>query len=437
MKTKLLILLTFIFVGNKIESQTLLNETFTGASLPSGWSIATTATDPYEQWKFYDDYDDIEVNESSTKAQEEWLFLPEQNLQNYSEMYFNFSLWMYNKTSYIKNKSCKTMVMISTDGFNWIQAWSTDILKSEEFNGDALFSRIWSVNLSQYCGAGKPNVKIAFRYISSGTKTGTISSNPSFAALIRANVSGLPITSFSNLDKKVVNWYPVSNYAGKYDLYYGPLGITAGKSGGILISGLTGNAFTIPENYCQYTAFIRSNNGASFGEWVQLDFTNAIDNLVSLPSSNSSLISWTGDNDLYDIEYGVGNFTVGNGTRVNNIASTSYDIVSLLPNTTYKVFVKASCNTASWKSLTFTTNQLSVDDISKKIISIYPNPTKDKVHFSEEVSNIKITDVCDRVIKESAKEEKSIDVSSLAKGVYIITGIAKDGKTISNKIIKE
>ena len=437
MKTKLSLLLIFIFIGSKIESQTLLNETFTGVSLPSGWSIATTATDPYEQWKFYDDYDDIEVNESSTKAQEEWLFLPEQSLQNYSEMYFNFSLWLYNKTSYIKNKSCKTMVMISTDGVNWYEAWSTDILRTEEFNGDALFERLWSVNLTQYCGVGKPNVKIAFRYISNGTKTGTINSNPSFAALLRANISGLPMTSFSNLDKKIINWYPVEGYTGKYDLYYGAFGSTPNKSGGILVSGITGTSYSLPQDYCQYAAFIRANKNDSVGEWQQLNFTNVVDNLVATSDSNSSVISWTGDNDLYDLEYGVGNFTLGSGTRVNNVAETIYNLNSLLPNTIYKIFIKASCNSASWKSLTFTTDNLSTNDISKANINIYPNPVKNILNFSEELSNIKITDGSGRILIQAIMPEKSLDISNLTKGNYIITAFTKDGRLITNKVIKD
>ena len=431
----LIILFTFI----KIGSQTILNETFTGNSLPDGWSISSTATDYYERWNFYDDYDDVELNESSTIAQNEWLYLPSLNLQSYSEMYFNFSLWLYNKKSWVINKSCRTAVMISTNnGSSWSELWSTDILNSNEFNGDALFERIWSVNLSSYCGTGNPDVKIAFKYTSNGTKVGDITNNVSFAALLRVNISGLPITSLSNLDKQVINWYPIPNYTGGYDIYYGSLGTTTGKSDGVLVSGLTGTSFTIPEDYCQYTAYVRSSNTTGTGEWIKLNFLNVVDDIIAIPDTNSSLISWTGDNELYDIEYGIGNFSVGNGTRVNNIASTSYNINSLLPNTAYKVYIKASCNTASWKSLTFTTNQLSVQDLNKKEIILYPNPVKNilNIRAKENILAFEIYSLDgEKILSGQHDNFSQIDMTKLPAGNYILKLKTKTNEE-SFKIIK-
>lgn len=69
-------------------------------------------------------------------------------------------------------------------------------------------------------------------------------------------------------------------------------------------------------------------------------------------------------------------------------------------------------------------------------INLYPNPVKDVLHFSEEVSNIKITDVSGRMVKEISVSGKSVDVSGLAKGVYMITATSKSGKVISEKFIK-
>ena len=67
--------------------------------------------------------------------------------------------------------------------------------------------------------------------------------------------------------------YNAADFTGTYDIYYGPLGTTTGKDGGTLVTGLTGNTFTFPENFCQYTAFIRANKGG-LGEWVKMDFLN-------------------------------------------------------------------------------------------------------------------------------------------------------------------
>lgn len=415
------------------KSQTLMDETFTGTSLPTGWSISSTATNPDEQWTFYDLYDDVEVYESSTTPQEEWLYLPEQNLQSYSTMFFNFSLWMYNKKSFAVNKSCKAMVYISTDGANWFEMWNSQNLNTEEFDGDFLYDRMWSINLTPYCGAGKPNVKIAIRYTSNATKTET---KTSFAALIRANISGQPITSFSDLDKNLIQWYPVSGFTGTYDIYYGPLGTTTGRAGGTLVTGLPGTSFTIPENYCQYTAYIRSNNGTP-GEWVKLDFLNTVDNMTATPTLTSAQIAWTGDADLYDLEYGVGNFTVGNGTRINNISGTSHNLSTLLANTNYKVFVKASCNTASWRNITFVTTTLGTEETEKQTMKIYPNPSSDVIHFSEEINSFKIFDINGRIVKSVDHATEKIDISKLPIGNYTVSGKAKSGEKFSQKIIKK
>lgn len=70
-------------------------------------------------------------------------------------------------------------------------------------------------------------------------------------------------------------------------------------------------------------------------------------------------------------------------------------------------------------------------------ISIYPIPVKDILYFSEEVSNIKITDFSGKIVKEIPASGKSVDVYGLTKGVYMITATSKSGKIVSGKFIKE
>ena len=80
---------------------------------------------------------------------------------------------------------------------------------------------------------------------------------------------------------------------------------------------------------------------------------------------------------------------------------------------------------------------LGVADVAKKSLSVYPNPAKDIINFSEEVSNIKIADFSGKIVKNIATEERTIDVSDLPKGIYVVTAITKDGKSINHKVIKE
>jgi hypothetical protein len=80
---------------------------------------------------------------------------------------------------------------------------------------------------------------------------------------------------------------------------------------------------------------------------------------------------------------------------------------------------------------------LSVTDIDKSNITVYPNPVKSVLNFSEEVSNIKIMDLSGRTIKQISTSEKAIDVSKLKNGIYIITATTKRGNTITKKLVKE
>lgn len=80
---------------------------------------------------------------------------------------------------------------------------------------------------------------------------------------------------------------------------------------------------------------------------------------------------------------------------------------------------------------------LAVSDSRLKSLRIFPNPAKDNLTFSEEISNIKITDFSGKVVKQITSSEKSIDVSNFIKGIYIITATTKTGEVINKKFIKE
>ncbi|MGV8916179.1 MAG: T9SS type A sorting domain-containing protein [Kaistella sp.] len=435
MKTKTILLLA-IFLGLiGIKSQQIFDEVFTGTSLPTGWSISSTATNATEKWAFYSDYDDLEVYESTTVAQNEWVYMPKVSLQTYGEAYLNFGLWMYNKSSWATNRSCRASVHASiNNGATWTEIWSTDQITASDFLGEALYSRFWNINLASYCGAGKPDVKIAYQYTSNKLKNNTLTS---FAAIIRVNIAGQPLVSFIKLNKNTITWHPVNDFNGTYEIYYGPIGTTTEKGGGTLVTGLTGTSFTIPTSFCQYVAFIRAKNVLP-GEWLKLSYLNSITSIIATPDTTSALLSWNGDADTYDLEYGVGNFVQGSGTRINNISSnTNYNLTNLQPSTSYKVYIKATCNTANWASKTFQTLVLGTDSAEKLQLSIYPNPTKNSLNFSLPLKNIEITDISGKAIKSIKNSTTIIDISELPPGVYMLSGTNNSDAKVTSKIIKE
>ncbi len=80
---------------------------------------------------------------------------------------------------------------------------------------------------------------------------------------------------------------------------------------------------------------------------------------------------------------------------------------------------------------------LSLDEINKREIYVYPNPVSDILNFSEEVSNIKITELSGKMVTHISTKGRSVDVRKLPKGVYFITATTKSGETVTDKIVKE
>jgi len=120
-----------------------------------------------------------------------------------------------------------------------------------------------------------------------------------------------------------------------------------------------------------------------------------------------------------------------NLNATNNTSQTCIivdDVANAYSYSGWKKDVTASYNLAC---------TLAVNESSKKGILMFPNPAKDILNFSEEISNIKITDFSGKIVKQISTSEKSVNLSKLAKGTYIITATTKTGETINKKFIKE
>ena len=81
----------------------------------------------------------------------------------------------------------------------------------------------------------------------------------------------------------------------------------------------------------------------------------------------------------------------------------------------------------------------SINEISKKIdFKIYPNPASDVIYFenTEQFTNVKITDIRGKTIKEFNKlNNNKIDIKNLKPGIYFIKAVKKD-ETFISKFIK-
>ena len=78
------------------------------------------------------------------------------------------------------------------------------------------------------------------------------------------------------------------------------------------------------------------------------------------------------------------------------------------------------------------------DDAGKKAkLRLYPNPTADvlNVNVTEKVLAIEIYDMVGQLVKSSGNGSKSINVSSLKKGIYVVK-VVTDNNTHTEKMIK-
>ncbi len=71
-------------------------------------------------------------------------------------------------------------------------------------------------------------------------------------------------------------------------------------------------------------------------------------------------------------------------------------------------------------------------------ISVYPNPGEDRVTLKskEEIKKITVNSLDGKTVL-TAENNRSIDISGLPKGVYILQGTFRNGTSVSKKIIKK
>ncbi len=83
-------------------------------------------------------------------------------------------------------------------------------------------------------------------------------------------------------------------------------------------------------------------------------------------------------------------------------------------------------------------DQLSVSDINKTQINIYPNPTSDFINIKsdEKIKSVKLHNASGSLVKTENVEFSRINVSNLLKGNYLIS-IETDSGIVTKKIIKE
>ena len=169
-------------------------------------------------------------------------------------------------------------------------------------------------------------------------------------------------------------------------------------------------------------------------------------NLIELRCEDNSLTSLDlhTNNNLTTLLCQNNNLTTLNIKNDNNSAITTMTADNNPDLKCIQVDDASKASTYSGWTKDATTNyntdcsqMLGIDTSGKVAVAIYPNPVKSVLNFSEEVSNITITDLTGRTLKQIPTSAKSVNVATLEKGNYIITGTTKSGNAITKKLIKE
>jgi BspA type Leucine rich repeat region (6 copies)/Secretion system C-terminal sorting domain len=135
----------------------------------------------------------------------------------------------------------------------------------------------------------------------------------------------------------------------------------------------------------------------------------------------------------------------------NNLTSVTVDwttplfvnskVFEYLPLSTITLNIPEGTETAYkaanvWKEFkiaTLSTNSFSTNNS----IHFYPNPVQSQINFSQEINSLEVFDRTGRKVKSFQNPSRSFDVSNLANGAYIIKCKTDEGKTSSQKMLKQ
>ena len=168
---------------------------------------------------------------------------------------------------------------------------------------------------------------------------------------------------------------------------------------------------------------------ASLAESTNIDFTWSepeYDNFgATVEFSNMSSFNFTG-NCFWDFDND-GNVDSYEINPVYTFEEPGVHVVTL------EVFNECTGVTTSI-SYEIIIGQISLADSAKSVISVFPNPTKDKLNLTVDISNmnysVEFIDISGRVLKNISLISSVIDVSSFKQGVYYINITNDSGDSI-------
>ncbi|PXY45100.1 T9SS type A sorting domain-containing protein [Flavobacterium hydrophilum] len=132
-------------------------------------------------------------------------------------------------------------------------------------------------------------------------------------------------------------------------------------------------------------------------------------------------------------------FVAGTGIANNQGISSSVDNIIILPDGKILisgVFILYNGVTVGRVARILSgTTTLDLPESYKNTFAIYPNPASSKIYFSHELTEIAVYDILGKK-RNIPHTSDSADISALPNGIYILKGLENNGKTITQKIVK-
>jgi len=81
---------------------------------------------------------------------------------------------------------------------------------------------------------------------------------------------------------------------------------------------------------------------------------------------------------------------------------------------------------------------VSVENLDKNKINVYPNPASNMIYFSnqKEIQSLRIYSIQGQEVKLNMISKNSLNISELASGIYTIIITDIDGNIYRNKFVK-
>jgi len=163
------------------------------------------------------------------------------------------------------------------------------------------------------------------------------------------------------------------------------------------------------------------------------------------PTVNGNQITWSTatetNNDYFDLERSIDGIEFMKITTVNGAGNSTsvknYDHLDAKPFAGINYYrLKQVDNNGEYSYYTV----IALNNVSEenKAVQVYPNPSNGSVTIvaSENIASLVIYNILGEVVYSNSSDQQKIQFEPLTKGIYVISAISKEGKTITTRFVK-